>query len=156
MTMARLTQEGDMLVTGDLQCGTITPSAATIFPRANTKHVHACGFGQSGNAVDETRAIHAVVGSTGVMLALRIGCITAPVGAATVTVDLKVNGTTALASVYTIDNATVARAVNTKALSSTALAVGDLIEVVIDATTAGGTLPTGVFVFLQLEEFAPA
>jgi hypothetical protein len=67
--------------------------------------------------------------------------------AATVTVDLKVNGTSILTSVITIDNTVAAygSVAATLAAGAATLVAGNVLTIVITATAGGGTLPTGFF-----------
>jgi hypothetical protein len=68
-----------------------------------------------------------------------------------VTVDLRKNGTTVLSAVITLNNANTARVAVAGALSVTTLVAGDVLEVVT-ATAGGGTLATGVFAIVTVNE----
>jgi hypothetical protein len=103
-------------------------------------------------ATTETKVVHGVFGTTGVLSAIKAGSIGVNAGAATVTIDLKKNGTSILSAVITLNNANTARVMVAGTFSATTLAVGDVLELVITATAGGGTLATGVFVELDLYE----
>lgn len=103
-------------------------------------------------ATTETRTIHVVYGATATALQFAAGSIAKAVGDSTVTVDLKKNGTSILSGVITLDSANTNRVLETGTISSTALVAGDWLEIVITATVGTGTLPTGVFARLLLDE----
>jgi hypothetical protein len=105
-------------------------------------------------ATSETRCIHIVRGTSGTIKGFTAGTIVACSGAATITIDLKKNGSSVLASVITLDNANTARVVEDGAISSASVVVGDWLEVVITATAGGGTLGTGLGVQLVIDEVA--
>src|SRR6516164_5742961 len=74
------------------------------------------------------------------------GCVVIPVGAATVTVDLKKNNVSILSAVITLNNASVSRVGQIATLGAGyTYATGDLFEVNVVATAGGGTLPNGVW-----------
>lgn len=130
-------------------------SATAAIAHTKLQHQHRIGYAQPNTAAtSETRALYVCIGLTGTILSIKAGSIVAAVGGATVTLDVKKNGTTVLSSVITLDNANTARVVEAGTLSVTALAAGDLLEVVTVATTGGGTLPTGVYLALTLAEDA--
>lgn len=120
------------------------------------EHQHRVTYGQANTAaVDETRIIHVVHGTTGEVIAFVAGSIAKAVGDATCTVDLKKNGTTVLTGVITLDSGNTNRVAEAGTLSGTVtLAVGDVLEVVIDGTIGTGTLPTGVFCSATIKEDA--
>lgn len=109
-------------------------------------------YGQANSAaVDETKVIY-VAQAAGTVLAVEAGSIAKAVGDATCTVDVKKNGTTILGGVITLDSGNTNRVVEAGTVSVTSYAAGDVFEVVIDGTIGTGTLPTGVFVTMQVEE----
>jgi hypothetical protein len=105
-------------------------------------------------ATAETRVLHRCYGLTGTVVAVHAGSIVAAIGAATVTVDIKKNGTTILSAVITLDNANSAYVGEAGTLSVTSLAQGDVLTAVLTATAGGGTLPTGVYVEVIVDEDA--
>lgn len=94
----------------------------------------------------------ACYGTTATVLQFAAGSIAKAVGDSTVTIDLKKNGSSILSAVITLDSGNTNRLLETATLSSTALVAGDWLEIVITATVGTGTLPTGVFVRLLLDE----
>ena len=96
-------------------------------------------------AVADNHAIYLVYGATGVLNDFRAGMIVANVGAAVVTVDLRVNGTSVLTSPITLNSSQSAYQSVVGSISDTALEVGDVLTVVITATAGGGTLGQGLF-----------
>lgn len=70
--------------------------------------------------------------------------------AASVTFDLKKNGTSVLSSVVTVTNATADRAVVDGTLSSTAVAVGDVLSIALAVSTSTGM--QGPFAYCTIEE----
>lgn len=111
------------------------------------------GYGQPNSAATtETRVVFACYGTTATVLQFAAGSIAKAVGDSTVTIDLKKNGSSILSAVITLDSGNTNRLLETATLSSTALVAGDWLEIVITATVGTGTLPTGVFVRLLLDE----
>jgi hypothetical protein len=162
--------DGDVIIRGGLR---VTASANSSLPdsivRNNTvssqagdeisalklQHAHRALWQQPNTAsTDETRVIHVVHGATATIQAFKAGSIAAAVGDSTVTVDLKKNGTTCLSAPITLDSANSARVVEAGTLSVTSAIAGDVLEVVIDATEGTGTLPTGVFCYMDIFEDA--
>ena len=134
--------------------GTLTPgsimdadlSAGANLDPLKMRHQYAPTYGQPlSAATSETRVLHVVKGATGSIVAFRAGSVTIAAGAATVTVDLKKNGTTCLQAVITLDSANVAYTLEEAVLTVTALAAGDVLTITTVATAGGGTLPTGFF-----------
>ena len=80
------------------------------------------------------------------MIAIEAGVVVQAAGAATVTVDLRKNGTTILSGVITLNNTHVAYAEVAGTISSARYVTGDVFEIVLTATAGGGTLPQGVYV----------
>lgn len=115
-----------------------------------------CVYAQKHGAVvaDDTGTfIHGAL-AAGVVHSIQAWVRVIPVGAATVTVDLKKNGTTVLTAVITLDSGNVAYTVEIGAITTTAYVAGDFFEVVIDATAGGGTLPQGLGVEVVFRETA--
>lgn len=104
-------------------------------------------------ATTETRIVYECHGATGTVKAFTAGSIGVAVGDSTVTLDLKKNNSSVLTGVVTLDSGNVARTSEAGTLSGTpTLADGDVLEIVITATIGTGTLPTGVWVALTLDE----
>lgn len=158
--------QGDMVVEGNFFAGTMNVPAGAVDNAS-------VASGTPGNFIDpsklesrigrfyaqpnttattETRAIHYTVGATGSLIAFQAGSIAKAVGAATVTVDLKKNGASVLSALVTLDSTSTSRAAISATIATAGFVVGDEFEIVITATAGGGTLPTGVFVNLLLNE----
>lgn len=162
--MGRLDE--DLHVNGTFTCkamaapaGSITAAAiaaAAGIPATKLQHQHELTFGQPNTtAATETRVVHVVYGTTGSILAFKAGSIGVCAGAATITVDLKKNGTSVLSSPITLNSGNAARVAVAGTLSgSPTLAAGDVLEVVVTATAGGGTLGTGLFASVVLTEDA--
>ncbi len=157
--------DGDVIVRGNLSPKTFSAPAACIANNAITaaagNYVDPSKLGQqrrpghsqpNTTATTETRTILVVYGATGNVLDFRAGSIVACAGAATITVDLKKNGTSVLAAVITLNSSSVARVAQAATITTPALAAGDWLEVVITATAGGGTLGTGVFCQAVVQE----
>ena len=162
--MGQSRHDGDLHVNGALTAKTMTPPDGTItnamvnasagIVYTKLEHLMAFVHSQSGTVASATLPIGFVRGATGTMLTISAGSIVAAIGAATVTIDLKKNGTTMLSGVITLDNANTARVIEDGTLSVTSLAADDFLELVITATAGGGTLPTGFGVQVWWKELA--
>ncbi len=154
--------DGDMSVLGDLSCRTFTPPAGCV---SNASVAAGAGiaatkiqkprlihYGQSGTAVSVTIPIYVCLGATATLQSFKAGSIVLNIGAATVTIDLKKNGSTILSAVITLDTANIARVLEAAAFTSASLVAGDFLELVITATIGGGTLATGLFVQAEIFE----
>lgn len=97
------------------------------------------------------QVIHVAQGD-GELVAGYAGVMTACIGAATVTVDLKKNGASVLTSVITLDSGNAAFTLEAAAFSSTAYNADDVFSVTVVATAGGGTLGQGLFVQFVFKE----
>lgn len=157
------TLNDDLYVNGTLRAKTFVPSdgaisnqhiaAAAAIAASKLVHQHRATYSQPNTtATTETRTIHCVRGATGTIKEIAVGSIVANVGAATVTVDLRKNGTTVLTGVVTLNNTHTARQNVTGTLAGAGVVAGDDLDIVITATAGGGTLATGVFVAVTIDE----
>ena len=161
--------QGDMRVTGNLSAGSISVPGSAItdanvaagvlgnfIQASKIRQMYRPVYNQPNSAAtSETRAAWTVYGATGQVLDVRAGSIVAAIGAATVTVDVKKNGTTILTAVITLNSSSTPRAAYAGTLAGAGapnLVVGDELEIVVTATAGGGTLPTGLFVQLTILE----
>tara|TARA_R110000868_G_scaffold42858_2_gene144561 strand:- start:235 stop:729 length:495 start_codon:yes stop_codon:yes gene_type:complete len=100
----------------------------------------------------ETRTLF-VANRAGTVNSVKAGSIVAATGNSTVTLDIKKNGTTILSAVITLDSGNTARITEAGTISGAGTFVaGDWFEVVITATVGTGTLPTGVFCQLEVDQ----
>lgn len=155
--------QGDLHVTGTVTGGSLTPSALTVtnasvsstaaIAATKLEHQFALSFCSSGNAASATIPLHVAYGA-GTIVSIKAASVTAPAGAATVTIDLKKGGTTCLSGVITLDSGNTARTSEAGSLSVTTYSADNFLELVIVATAGGGTLPTGLIVTVILRENA--
>src|SRR5690348_11259398 len=139
--MATLKQEGDMWVTGTLVAGSLVAPAssvnnASVVPGAGIsasklQQQYELTYGQSGTAASVTIPIHVVRGATASLQSICVGSVAVAVGAATVTVDLKKNGTTCLSGVVTLDNANTVYVPVSGTITVDAATVGQVYTLVI-------------------------
>jgi hypothetical protein len=135
---------GDLQVKGD----------AAIDPDKQ-QHKHRKSYGQSGTVATATVPIHVVNGATATVISIKAGTIAICAGAATITIDLKKNGTSILTGVITLDSGNTARVVEAGVLTAGATAaVNNFFELVIVATAGGGTVGTGLLVEFEIDELA--
>ena len=124
------------------------------FPASNSrskiKRVYA--IDSAATAVTEQKPMHLVIGATATALSFSAALITACVGTATVTIDLKINGTSILSSPITLTSANASRSVVTTGILSPNLTAGQILEIVITATASTGTLGQGLIVTFVLDE----
>lgn len=116
-------------------------------------------YSQNESAVvaDAIEGIH-IAAAAGTIASIEAVCTSsAPVGAATVDIDLeKSTGGGAFASVLsaaiTLDSGNTVRVLEAGTVSSPSYADGDVLRINVDATAGGGTLPTGLVVVVTLQE----
>ena len=158
--------EGDAYFTGSVSAKEVVLSPGSVtnakvgagagIVATKLEHQYEKGYAQESDTVstDEARPIHAVYGATGTVIAFQVGSIVPPNGAgAEVTVDLLKNGTTILTSAVVLTTSHTARQVVAGVIGTTALVVGDVLEIDIVAGTAG-TAAKGVFASLIHREVA--
>ena len=156
--------EGAMTVTGrltpkqlDIPAETLTDagvSSSAGIGTAKLKHRYRANFNQPNTtATTETRVVH-VARVAGTIRDFLAGSIVACIGAATIVLDLKKNGTTVLSSTITLDSGNTARVAEAGTLNpaSVALVAGDVLEIVTTATAGGGTIGTGLFASVEVDE----
>lgn len=138
-----------------LAVGNSAIAAAAGIEASKLQHQHQPVFAQPNTtATSETRALHVCYGATGTVIAFRAGSIAINAGAATVTVDIKKNGTSILSAPITLNSSNTNRVVAAGTISTPGLVAGDLLEVVTVATAGGGTLATGVYAQAIITEAA--
>jgi len=91
---------------------------------------------QEGTATDRTFQTY-IKGSTGTLKHFTVVCGTAPTGSNSVTVDLQIDGVSALASAVTLNSGSAANTEYTGTISTVALEDGDRLAVVINETQGG-------------------
>jgi len=157
--------DGDLIVAGSFKANSFAvPSnsvgdtqfkASDALTAAKQEHQYARTYAQANGSavVSETRGIH-IAYAGGTLQSLVAALKTACVGAATVVVDLKKNGTTVLSGTITLDNSIAAYATVAATFSSTAYSADDVFEVVVTSAAGGGTLGQGLTVTLVTHEDA--
>lgn len=130
-------------------------SAADPLAAAKQEHQYVLHFTQPhGTIATSARYPIHVAHADGELVSFAGGVVVACAGAATITADLKKNGTTVLSSTVSIDNTNTAYLVEEATFSSTAYSANDVFEVVVTATAGGGTLGQGLFLKLVVREAA--
>ena len=107
---------------------------------------------ESGTTAAETRVVHVVKGSAGVVRTIKAGCVTPCVGDAGVTVDLLKNGASILTATFDLTSAQSAYDLVAGTIDDDTLEAGDVLEVDIAVSAGTGTLGKGVFVYVDLWE----
>jgi hypothetical protein len=156
--------DGDLSVRGTLRCGAIVmpqnaidnPSqikAGTNIPADKTEQRFFPSYSQPNTAATaETRTLF-VARRAGTLNEVIAGSIAKAVGDSTVTIDVKKNGTTILAAPIVLDNANTARVMELgSVVGGGGFLAGDWLECVITVSAGTGTLPTGVFIQLEVDQ----
>jgi hypothetical protein len=135
---------------GDTECGIANPITATKLQHQYEKHG---GQAQGATIVTRTEAAHVAyaAGTVVGLQAMMTGVANA--GAATVTVDVKKNGTSILSALASFGTDAI-RTLKTGTVSTPTYSAGDLLEIVTTATAGGGTVGQGLAWSLILRESA--
>lgn len=156
----------NLRVQGHVACTTLGVPAGTVtdamvngsaaVSASKCQQQYSKGYNQAhGSAAASARfPVHVARGATGTVVAFRAGVVVACIGAATIDVDLRKNGTTVLSAAIQIDSGDAAYAKVDGTLSSADYVAGDVFEVVVTATAGGGTLGQGLFVDATFREGA--
>jgi hypothetical protein len=160
--------QGDVFFNGTLSAKAMTLSAGCVDNNAvkgaaaidatKVQHQHRIPYSQANvTAVTETRVIYRCYGATGTIVEFAAGSIAIAAGAATVTFDLqKSTGggafATVLTAVVTLNASSVARVAQLATILTNTLVAGDVLQLVVTATASGGTIPTGIFSMLTVNE----
>lgn len=162
----------DVLVNGNINCTQVTanspcitnamvatpssPGSAIDTPKQRHRTIITLPFNATSTATAAAVQFlaHYVYGTAGTIVAFGVGSVTIAVGAAAVVCDLLKNGSTVLSATITLDSANTARVIEAApGFTSTTLAAGDVLEPKITSAVAGGgTLPTGTFFRLIVDE----
>ena len=126
-------------------------NSAAAIDASKLEHIFDANYSLSGTAASVTHVLYEAR-AAGTILSFRAGSVAIAVGAATVTADLKKNGTTCLSAVITLDSANTAYIAEAATLSVTSYVAGDVFTLVTVATAGGGTIPTGFFAHARFEE----
>lgn len=167
--MSLSTIDGDLLVLGTLTAssqsvpasavGDTQVQAAANVAASKLEHQHektAVLCDHATSAAAKRQQLHRVYGATGTILQFGVAASVICTSDATVTVDLKKNGSTILSATISLDSGTAALILKQPSgFTSTALVVGDVLEAEITAVSAGsGAVAKGVSCHLTLREKA--
>jgi hypothetical protein len=157
--------DGDCLVRGTLSVNKFNPAAGSVtdasvnasagIQTTKLRHRYTKHYAQpNATAITETKTTHVVRGTNATIMEAAAGSIVANIGGATVTIDVKKNGTSVLNSVITLNSSNTGRVAVTGSLNGALVGcvAGDWIEVVVTATVGGGTLATGVYAQVMIDE----
>jgi len=161
------TIDGNTYVNGTLSMKTLAPSAGCVtdtsvsgsaaIQATKLQHQYTKNFAQvTGSiATTERRPFHSVSGATGTIVGFRAASTVACVGAATISIRLKKNGTNIDTAALVLDNTNTAYIWESAAgFTSTSLVAGDILECDVTATAGGGTLGQGLICELVTREDA--
>src|SRR4051812_46702505 len=84
-------------------------------------------YGQNGTAAAATQVLHEVRGTNATLRGIRAGSVVACTGNATITVDVKKNGTTILSATIVLDNANTAYISEAGTIPNGTLVAGDVL-----------------------------
>ena len=166
--MASLTVPNNLVVQGQIvpQGGITLPSscvsdaqvsAGASIDQSKLQHQHRAGVSQANgaSATAQRQTVYIAQASTGAtVLTFNAGCITAPTGADTCSVDLQRNGTSLLGAAISLTSSTPARTPVGGTISIANLSQNDTLEIVITPAHSTGTLPQGVFGEVRVAEAA--
>lgn len=107
---------------------------------------------QSGTAVASTQVLHIVRGATATLELVDALSIVACTGDATITIDVKKNGTTVLSASIVLDNGNAARVPESGTLSVVSAVQNDVLEAAVTVNAGSGALGTGLCVRLVVRE----
>jgi len=165
--MALQTIPNDVYVDGNLSSKTFTPASgsignsgiaalAGIAATKLQKRTYADHAQVHGSAATTQRiVIHRVKGATGTINSFKCLSSVLNIGAATISVQLKKNGSNILSSATVLDTSNTAFiAEDAAGFTSQALVQGDVLEADITATAGGGTLGQGFYCVAEIDEDA--
>lgn len=164
MSTANLNLTGNLRVQGDIACTTlnIPPSTVTdteVSASANIaatklEHQHCLTLSDTNATAiaDKQQVVHVVKGATGTLVHFEAGAKTPHVGNDVSTVDLLINGTSALQAAISLSSAQSTLQTVEATIQTTALTDGDVLEIKHDYTHGTGTAANGVFATLVWRE----
>jgi len=135
--------------------GIATPGAGAagiVSSKLNHRFKRWLGQAEGAAVVSQTEIVSITYGTAGAIVALQAILKVACAGAATISVDLKKNGTSVLASPISFSSSDSALTVKSATPTTTTTAAGDYFEIVITATAGGGTLGQGIYAEAIIDE----
>lgn len=142
----------DAYFDGKIVANEIDYPAGSIMLPDRQRHQHAKHYAQNGTAAAATVAVHECRGATATVRQVRVGSVVACIGDSTVTVDVKKNGSTILSSTVQLDSGNTAYVSEAGTINTSSLASGDVLTVVVTVSAGTGTLATGLWVELRIDE----
>ncbi len=144
----------------NLPAGSVTPAAlaagapGNYFPVSGMRQKFRRLFATASAATAATaqQPLHVVVGATATAIGFEAGLITACTGNATVTVDLKINGTSILSAPVVLSDTSTARVPVSAGILTAALTSGQIVEIVVTVSAGTGTIGQGLFAVFTIDE----
>lgn len=134
-----------------------TDSLSATLAVPTSKQVHrfsSTAASQSGTAADAETTVAIIRGAGTAVSCEVVVTTTAITGDSTVTVDVHKNGSSMLTGVVTLTSSDAQYAEKAATFSSTTLADGDIVDIIVDATVGTGSLPVGVGIDFRWDEAA--
>lgn len=154
-----ITLRGAVIIDGSvaLPASSVTNTSVTAaagIDASKLEHRHRETYSQPNTTATSVTQVIYTAAAAGTVNSFKAGSIVACIGAATVTVDLKKNGSTILSAVITLDSSNTAYVVEAGTINSAAYVAGDMFTIVTVATAGGGTIATGFTCIAEFEEAA--
>ncbi len=143
-----------------IPAGSVTPSSVAAgspgnyIPAGTMRHRYSRQYATSSATAPaaDTKPIHQVVGATATLISVQASLVVPCTGTAAVTVDLKIAGASVLLAPISLTSAEAARAAVVATISTSALTVGQELEVVITASAGTGAVGEGLLVTAIIDE----
>lgn len=129
-------------------------AAAAGIDASKLEHRHRPLYTQPNTTATSVTQVIYVAKAAGTVNSFRAGSIAACAGAATITVDLKKNGSTILSAVITLDSSNSNYVPEAGTVNTAAYVADDVFTIVTVATAGGGTIGTGFYCIPEFEEAA--
>lgn len=120
------------------------------------QHQHRAVYAQESatTAAAETRTVHVVHGTGGLVKTIKFGSVVACLLGATITIDLLKNGVSILDAAIVLDSGDSAYDLVAGVIDTEAVVAGDVLEIDITVAAGGGTIGVGVFGYVDIYEDA--
>lgn len=143
-----------LLNSGCVSDDQVAANAAIAASKLEHSHRHTYAQESATTAAAEDRVMHVVDGTAGTIQLFEAGAVVANIGNATVTVDLLKDGASVLTSAISLTSSEAAYETVIGVIDTNTLVDGDVLEVSVTVSAGTGTLATGVFVSLDVDEDA--
>jgi hypothetical protein len=150
--------DGDILINGTAYVyGLASKSSAPLLRSRDVNQFHVAKYFHRSSGGPDTQWIHSVRGASGLVKYVRFGALDPSTEDATITVDVKKNGTTILQNPIRLTSAQTSGEEVAGALADSQLVRDDILTVVLTATsgTSGGMIGSGVFGSVWIDEDYP-